>query len=1078
MKAQRIGWICCLSTALAILLSVSPVAAEDDVSPFDNLEWRPIGPVNMSGRVADVEGVAGDPNIVYVGSASGGIWKTVDGGLTFDPIFDDQPIASIGDLALAPTNPSVIYVGSGEANARNSVSFGNGVYKSTDAGHTWSHLGLEDTRHISRVVVSSLDPNVVFVGAMGHFYGPNEDRGVFRSQNGGRTWEKVLYLDDRHGVSDLDIDPTNPNVLYAGLWHFDRKPWTHTTGSKQGGVWKSVDGGSTWKKLTEGLPKGVVGRIGVKVAPSNPNVVYVIAESDEGTLFRSSDQGATFEKVSDDVQIVSRGLYYTDIRVDPADENRVYAVSSRLFLSIDGGKNFERISRSTHVDYHSLWIDPLQPERIWQGQDGGIAVSYDRGKTWEPIRNLPIAQFYQAFYDTREPFYYVGGGLQDNGTWYGPSRTREPAGILEDDWRMMSFGDAYWVVPHPTITDLFLSESQAGGIMRTDMTTRQQIDVSPQPRRFDGGPVEELEYRFNWNAPIVASPHDPKMVYFAGNVVFKTADFGDTWEKISPDLTTNDKEKQGEAGGPAWTENTTAEYHCTIISFAESPIEPGLLWVGTDDGNLQISRDGGANWTNLIGNLPGVPEFSPVSHIEPSRIAAGTAYASFDRHMFDDLRPHLFKTGDFGQSWQRIKTDGIPETAWIWALREDPRNPDLLWVGTELGLYATHDGGCSWRRHHLKNLPTVSVHDILIHPTANDLILGTHGRALWIFDDATPLQQWSDDLTEAAAHLFPIRKSLRFPTRFTRYGLGDKSHKAPNPPAGAIITYYLGEKLDQPATEDEAADETEAEPEVAEDTQSEPEERLRIEVFDASGEVVRTLASEKLGQEAGLNRVAWDLSMDPAFQRRPPDPAFVEFRGGPRGPMVLPGTYTVRLTLDGSAIEQQVEIGIDPLVEVSVADLEAQFQAALELRDMQSTLNRALRGLDVVTEQMKARRDTLERMEQDLSDDAEKAWKAHDEASEALMNSLTRADGKPFWSQGPRLADQIGNLFGNVDSQFAAPTKAQLELLQELKSEYAAKVAELRSYFGEALPELNLKLQDAGVPPIAKPTLQPPGETP
>ncbi|MEJ2085345.1 MAG: glycosyl hydrolase, partial [Acidobacteriota bacterium] len=573
--SPRRGWwfAMCTGVLVSSLFCGSSFAARAaETTPFDHIEWRMVGPVNMSGRVADVEGIPGNPDVVYVGSASGGVWKTVNGGVTFEPIFDDQPIASIGDLALAPTNPEVVYVGSGESNARNSVSFGNGVYKSTDGGKHWQHLGLEDTRHISRVVVSSLDPDTVFVGALGHLFGPNEERGVFRSTDGGHSWEKVLYLDDRHGVSDMDIDPTNPNILYAALWHFDRKPWTHTTGSREGGVWKSVDGGTTWRRLEKGLPKGVVGRIGVKVAPSDPNVVYVIAESDEGTLFRSEDRGETFEKMTDEVKIVSRGLYYTDMRVDPADANRVYAVSSRLMLSIDGGRTFERISRSTHVDFHSLWIDPEDPSRMWQGQDGGVAVSYDKGETWEPIRNLPLAQLYQAFYDLRQPFYYVGGGLQDNGTWYGPHRTREPACILQDDWRMMSFGDAYFVVPHPTQVDLFLSESQGGRIVRTDMRTRQQMDVSPQPRRNDGGPVGELEYRFNWNAPIIASSHDPGTVYFSGNVVFKSRDFGDSWEIISPDLTTDDPAKQGTAGGPAWTENTTAEYHCTIISFADSPV--------------------------------------------------------------------------------------------------------------------------------------------------------------------------------------------------------------------------------------------------------------------------------------------------------------------------------------------------------------------------------------------------------------------------------------------------------------------------------------------------------------------------
>jgi photosystem II stability/assembly factor-like uncharacterized protein len=1053
------------------VIAVSPVLAaeEKEETPFDHLEWRNIGPVNMSGRVADVEGIPGNPNVLYVGSASGGVWKTVDGGLTFKPIFDDQPIASIGDLALAPSNPDVIYVGSGEANARNSVSFGNGVYKSTDGGQSWTHVGLENTRHISRVLVSPHDPDVVFVGAMGSFWGPNEERGVFRSTDGGATWEKVLYLDDKHGVSDMDIDPTNPNILFAGLWHFDRKPWTHTTGSEEGGVWRSVDGGDTWEKLEEGLPEGVIGRIGVKIAPSNPEVVYVIAESDEGTLFRSDNRGEEFKKVSDNVQIVSRGLYYTDMRVDPGDENRIYAVSSRLFLSVDGGKSFNRISQSTHVDYHSLWADPENPNRVWQGQDGGVAVSYDRGKTWEPIRNLPLAQFYQVFHDDREPFYVVGGGLQDNGTWYGPSRTREPAGILPDDWRMMSFGDAYWVVPHPTQEDLFLSESQAGNIVRTDMKTRQQIDVSPQPRRNDGGPVEALEYRFNWNAPIVASPHDPMTVYFAGNVVFKTQDFGDTWEKISPDLTTDAPDKQGEAGGPAWTENTTAEYHTTIISFAESPVEAGVLWSGSDDGQLYVSRDGGENWTNVIGNVPGMPEFSPVSHLEPSRTDAGTAYAAFDRHMFDDLHPHIYKTTNFGGTWTRLSTEGIPDQAWVWIVREDPKNTDLLWAGTELGLYASYDTGGSWQRMHLKNLPTVSIHDILVHPRENDLILGTHGRAIWIFDDATPVQQFSDEVASQQSALFPIRPAIRFPTRFTRYGMGDKSHKAPNPPAGALITYFLQEKIEEekPGKKGEEGEDTEKSEESEE--KGEKEERIKIEILDTAGEVVRTLDSKKLGKEAGLNRVAWNLAVDPARKRTDEEGERSFFRPEPRGPMVLPGTYTVRLTVDGESHEQPVEVGIDPMVAVSAADLATEFRVANELTAMQSAVNDGLRGLDSLKSQLEARRATVKLMKQELPEELESAWKEHDEAAMEIIDKLARNEDKPFWSQGPRLAGRLGGLFYEVDSQFAAPTAAQMDYFEELKGTYSEEMDALNRFFSIDVPALNALLETHGVPPVAVP---------
>lgn len=1065
--------------------AAAPAEEEEEASPFGNLMWRNIGPVNMSGRVADVEGVPGDPRIVYVGSASGGVWKSENGGLTFSPIFDEQPIASIGDLALAPSNPQVIYVGTGEGNPRNSVSFGNGVYKSLDGGTTWIHLGLEESRHITRVLVHPNDPDTVFVGALGSIFGPNEERGVFRSTDGGAHWEKVLYRDPQHGVADMDMDPNNPNVLFAALWHFDRKPWTHTSGSEDGGVFRSLDGGTTWEKITEGLPK-LMGRIGVKIAPSNGKVVYVIAESDEGTLFRSDDRGATFRKVSDDVQIVSRGLYYTDMRVDPVDENRIYAVSSRLFRSIDGGRTFERIARNVHVDFHALWIDPQDPARLWQGQDGGVAVSYDRATTWEPIRNLPIAQFYQIFYDQREPFYYVGGGLQDNGTWFGPSRTREPAGILADDWRMMSFGDAYFVVPHPEQEDLFLSESQAGGIVRTDMRTRQQLDVNPQARRNDGGPAGDLTYRFNWNAPIIASPHDPNTVYFAGNVVWKTSDFGTTWEQISPDLTTDDESKQGEAGGPVWYENTTAEYHCTIISLAESPVQAGVLWVGTDDGNLQLSRDGGETWTNVIGNVPGLPAFSPVSHLEPSRTAAGTAYAAFDRHMFDDFAPHIFQTTDFGATWTR-RSEDLPDQAWVWVVREDPKNPQLLYAGTELGLYASWNAGRSWRPLSLENLPVVSVHDILIHPRDNDLLLGTHGRAIWIFDDATPIQQMSEAVKEAPAHLFPTRPVLRYPIRFTRYGLGDKAHRAPNPPTGALLTYHLASSLEEEEDGAMAEEEATAKPgaermreELPEsehgrtdggtDMDEEKEARIELEILDASGTVVRTIEAKELPKKAGLNRVAWDLRHDPPRSRDDEEEGGRSEFFGPRGgPYVLPGTYTARLTVDGTPYETPVDVRIDPLVDLPAADVQAQHTMTMDLADRISNANDALRGLDVLEAQLADRRAVQKRLQQELPDDLETLWKELEESIDEMLKRFVRSDDKPFWSQGPRFADQLENLLFEVDGGFAAPTAAHRAFYDELMGEYRENMGDYNTLLREQLPAFNEQLDAAGIPPLALP---------
>lgn len=1043
---------------LALLtVGTSPgFAASADTGPLGQLAWRNIGPVNMSGRVADVEGVPGNPRVVYVGAAAGGVWKTDDAGLTFKPVMDDQPVASIGDIALAPSNPEVIYVGSGESNARNSVSSGNGVYKSTDGGKTWSHTGLTDTRHISRVLVHPHNPDVVYVGALGHLFGPNAERGVFRSVDGGRTWEKVLYLDDRHGVADMDMAAGNPNVLFAGLWYFDRKPWTHTSGSEKGGVWRSVDGGRTWKKLDKGLPK-LMGRIGVKVAPSDPRVVYVIAESNEGTLFRSDDGGDTFKKVTDKTDIVSRGLYYTDMRVHPTNPDVVFAVASLLQKSIDGGKTFQRISRNTHIDFHALWIDPTSPDRMWQGQDGGVAVSYDGGTSWEPIRNMPLAQFYQIHADHREPFYYVGGGLQDNGTWWGPSRTREPAGILEDDWRMPSFGDAYYVTTHPDDPEIMISESQGGNILRTDLRTRQQVSISPQPKRNDGGPVSQLKYRFNWNSPIVASPHDGKTVYFAGNVVFRSRDFGTTWETISPDLSTNDPEKQKDAGGPVWKENTTAEYHCTVISFAESPAQAGLLWAGTDDGNLQLSRDAGRTWTNLVKNVPGVPASSPVSHVEPSRSDPGTAWVAFDRHMFDDPAPHVFKTTDFGKTWTKT-SDGLPADGFVWVIRHDPRNPRLLWAGTEAGLYASHDEGRRWHPMPLKNLPTVPVHDILIHPRENDLILGTHGRGLWIFDDATPLQQF-DPAAPLKTPLYDVRPGLRYPARFTRYGLGDKEFKGPNPPAGATITYALDEKMggDEPARPDAPAD-------------PKKPARVKVEILDASGKVIRTL--KKVGLEKGLNRVVWDLRYDAAAQRRDADPeAASEFAPPPGGPVALPGTYTARLTVDGKSHEKPITVRLDPTVKASAADLSAQFEAARSLVAMQSELNRALRALDIVKAQVDERRKLVRQLDRTLPAEAETALKGAETRLKDLLETLARPEGKPFYAAGPRVSDRVGQLFGQIDTAFAAPTPPQAEYLRELQEEARQARATVATFLSSDLPKLNQALTGASLPPVTAPEL-------
>jgi len=1021
--------------------SPSPAKADSSKSSFERaferLEWRSIGPANMGGRIADVEGVPGNPNVVYVATASGGLFKTTNGGITWKPLFERQGTISIGDIALAPSNPDVIWVGTGESNVRNSVSFGDGVYKSTDGGANWQHMGLRNSERISAIAIHPQNPDIVYVGALGHAFGPNEDRGVFMTTDGGKTWAKTLYLDREHGVSDLDIDLTNPNILYAGMWSFDRKPWTHRSGSENGGVFKSIDAGRTWKKTTNGLPK-LLGRIGIRSAPSNPNVVYAIVESKEGTLYRSDDRGETFKQVSKQTNIVSRGFYYTTVRVDPNDENRVFAVASQLFISIDGGKTFRSITGRTHIDYHALWMDPKNPKRMWQGQDGGIAVSYDSGETWEYVNNIPLGQFYQIHADNRLPFYYVMGGLQDNGSWSGPSRTREPAGIMNDDWRMVSFGDGFYVINNPDDPEIYLSESQGGNILRTDFRTREQQEVNPWGRGSGDGPAAGEKYRFNWNAPIVLSPHDKNTVFFGGNVLFKSADFGKSWEQISTDLTTNDPEKLKDAGGPIAIENTSAEYHSTIITVAESPIQKGHIWVGTDDGNLQVTTDGGKTWNNLIRNFQGVPANSPVSHVEPSRVSAQTGYISFDRHMFDDFRPYIYKTTDGGKSWSAV-AGNLPAKAYVQIVREDPKNPALLYAGTEIGLFASYTGGREWIPLNLKNMPNVAVHDIVVHPRENDLIVATHGRSVWILDDITPLQRMTSTIVNSNAHLFPVRPGMRFASFFTRYGIGDKVFTGPNPPYGALITYYLKDKLDDKAT-------------------------FKIQILDESGKLVQEL--NRPSREKGLNRVAWNLRYGGAEVRRPPSAEETAFGGPPRGPQVLPGTYTVKLTVGDKLFSESVDVRLDPTINVALADLQAQLDLQMKLRDMQSATNTALRFLDSIEEQLKHTETTVKNLNKEPDKELIKALEDYKKQIVALEDRLVRrSEGLGFPGRS-QITNRVGDLFFSVDGTNAAPTPYQRQYFQELLPEYRERMTEANRFIKDTIPLWNEKLKGWNAPTL------------
>ncbi len=1017
------------------LAFVTPMLFAQDASLFERLEFRSIGPAAMGGRVTDIEGIPGNPGLVYTATASGGLWKTTNGGTTWTPIFDHGSTISIGNIAVDPHNPDVIWLGSGEANARNSVSFGDGVYKTLDGGKTWRNLGLRDTHHISRMVIHPLNTQIAYACALGHNTGPNEERGVFMTNDGGETWKKVLYIDADHGCADMDIDPNNPNILYATMWKFLRRPWMFASGSEKTGVFRSLDGGKTWTQLTVGLAKNF-GRVGVRVAASNSNVVYVVGESNEGTLFRSDDRGDHFQVMSKDPAVVGRGLYYSHVTVDPTDENRVYSIGMQVMTTIDAGRTWKRIATAIHGDFHTVWVDPKDANRVWLGDDGGMAVSYDRAATWEAVLNVPIGQFYQIYADNRWPFYYLSGGLQDNGSWSGPHRTHG-AGIVNSDWRNVSGGDGFHVINSTDEPEIFLSENQGGGIVRTDMRIHEQQDVSPQPRRNDGGPVDEMKYRFNWNTPIVGSPHDKNTVYFGSNVVFKSTDFGKTWTVISPDLTTNDPEKQ-KSVGTVWTENTTAEYHCTVIRIAESPVQAGVIWAGTDDGNLQITRDSGKNWTNLTGNAPGVPKFAEIAWIEPSRTAAGTAYVAFEHHWFDDFHPYLYKTTDFGKTFAKI-SGNLPESDYIWVVKEDPKNPQLLYVGSELGLHVSFTGGNQWVRMHLKNLPPVAVRDIVIHPRENDLILATHGRSLWILDDASPLQQMNAEVAAQSAYLFGMRPALRFDAAARGGGSvgqnGNKPFTGPNPAYGAPITYYL--KAGGPA---------------------------KIEILDAAGKVIRDLGS--VPQEAGLNRVTWDLRYQGPHTRRPAggNDEGGGFRFPSIGPQALPGKYTVRMTAAGKMQTRELEVRLDPTVGANESGLRTQLEINTKLRDMTSTVNDALRSIDT----WKAELDQAEKSVRALDPQAPKVLLGLlDERKQQVSSmelKLARPDNIPGYSMAPRLVDRLGQLLNGIDRVLAAPTQYEVEYYNELKSEFMKDLADVNAFVDRQIPEINdmLKKSNAG----------------
>ncbi len=752
--------------------------------PFSRLGWRSVGPAISGGRVSAVVGSAHDPFLYYVGAAGGGVWKTENGGATWAPVFDQQDVGSIGAIALDPASDDVVWVGTGETNPRNDVTFGTGLYNSRDGGKSWTYAGLAKTMQISKIIVDPRDPRRIVVAAMGDFFADSPDRGVYRSTDGGRTWQKTLYLGPQTGASDIAADPADPSVLYAGMWQFRRLPWTFTSGGPQDGLYKSTDGGATWKQLTgNGLPSGITGRIGLAVAASEPRRVYALIESQDGILWRSDDAGAAWKLVSKDTLVDQRPFYFTHVAVDPKDANHVYGVSEMLSESKDGGRTFKAIAHNVHVDYHAIWIAPNDPKRVIVGEDGGYALSVD-GTHWSDGENLPIGQIYHIGYDDETP-YRLCVALQDNNAFCGPSNALDPRGNPNRDWERVVGGDGMWAWPDPADPNTIWTDLQDGNVSTYDRRAQRSTFVQPwlgtALQNFD---IAGARYRFNWDSPIAFAPWDPHTVWYGGDVVFATHDRGRTWRAISPDLTRNVKAHQRPSGGPLALDVSGAEYTDTILDIEGSPRDRGEIWVGTDDGYVQMTRDDGLHWRNVTP--PGILPNGRFETVAPSPLQSGTAYAVYDRHEVGDRTPYAFVSHDFGRTWRSIAA-GLPSGEEARAIRPDTADPNLVYLGLENGVYVSYDAGAHWRALRL-NMPPVAVYDIRIQPRRNDLLVATHGRSVYIFDDLTPVQQLAQGQT-AGTMLFAPRPAYEFSLHSDEED-PYSTYYGKNPPPGAALTFY------------------------------------------------------------------------------------------------------------------------------------------------------------------------------------------------------------------------------------------------------------------------------------------------